>query len=71
MRKITLLILIGWVFALTGDELVRQMENQKTPLDSKANLLMVLTNKKGKTRSSSMRSISKDDGAKQIIWFQV
>jgi len=30
---------------------------------------MTLTNKKGKTRSSSLRSITKDDGAKQIIWF--
>jgi len=32
-------------------------------------MIMTLTNKKGKTRSSSLRSITKDDGAKQIIWF--
>jgi outer membrane lipoprotein-sorting protein len=30
---------------------------------------MTLINKKGKTRTSSLRSITKDDGAKQIIWF--
>jgi hypothetical protein len=30
---------------------------------------MTLINKNGKTRSSSLRSIVKDDGAKQIIWF--
>ena len=69
MRKITLLLLIGWVFALTGDELARKMDSQKTPLDSKVNLLMTLTNKKGKTRSSSLHSITKDDGTKQMIWF--
>ena len=38
-------------------------------MDSKVDMIMTLTNKKGKTRSSSLRSITKDDGAKQIIWF--
>ena len=69
MKKISLLLLAGYVFALTGDELALQMENRKTPADSKVDLLMTLINKKGKTRSSSLRSITKDDGAKQIIWF--
>ena len=69
MKKISFLLLTGWVFALTGDELALQMENRKTPADSKVDLLMTLINKKGKTRSSSLRSITKDDGAKQIIWF--
>ena len=69
MKKISFLLLAGWVFALTGDELAQQMDNRKTPIDSKVDLLMTLTNKKGKTRSSSLRSINKDDGAKQIIWF--
>lgn len=54
---------------LTGDELVQKMEDRITPKDSKADMIMTLTNKKGKTRSSSLRSITKDDGAKQIIWF--
>ena len=69
MKKISLLLLAGYVFALTGDELALQMENRKTPTDSKVDLLMTLINKKGKSRSSSLRSITKDDGAKQIIWF--
>ena len=69
MKKISFLLLIGWIFALTGDELAQQMDSRKTPIDSKVDLLMTLTNKKGKTRSSSLRSINKDDGAKQIIWF--
>ena len=69
MKKICLLLLAGCVFALTGDELALQMKNRKTPADSKVDLLMTLINKKGKTRSSSLHSINKDDGAKQIIWF--
>ena len=69
MRKISLLVLAGLVFALTGDELAQQIDNRKKPTDSKVDLLMTLINKKGKTRSSSLHSIIKDDGAKQIIWF--
>ena len=69
MKKISFLLLAGWVFALTGDELAQQMDGRKTPIDSKVDLLMTLTNKKGKTRTSSLRSINKDDGEKQIIWF--
>ena len=69
MKNISLLILAGWIFALTGNELAQQMDGRKTPIDSKVDLLMTLTNKKGKTRTSSLRSINKDDGEKQIIWF--
>ena len=69
MKKISYLLLAGWVFALTGDELAQKMDNRKTPIDSKVDLLMTLTNKKGKTRTSSLRSIFKDNGTKQIIWF--
>ena len=69
MKKISFLLLIGWVFALTGDELAQQMDGRKTPIDSKVDFLMTLTNKKGKTRTSSLRSIFKDNGTKQIIWF--
>ena len=63
------MISISWMFGLTGDELVQKMEDRVTPIDSKVDMVMTLTNKKGKTRSSSLRSITKNDGAKQIIWF--
>ena len=70
MKKVfTLIIIMSWSFGLTGDELVQKMEDRITPKDSKVDMIMTLTNKKGKTRSSSLRSITKDDGAKQIIWF--
>ena len=63
------IIIISLLFGLTGDELALQMENRKTPADFKVDLVMPLINKKGKTRTSSLRSITKDDGTKQIIWF--
>ena len=63
------IIIISWMFGLTGDELVQKMEDRITPKDSKVDMVMTLTNKKGKTRESSLRSITKDDGNKQIIWF--
>jgi outer membrane lipoprotein-sorting protein len=69
MKKIIVLLLLGWIFALTGDELAKQIDNRKKPSDSKVDLIMTLINKKGKARSSSLRSFTKDDGAKQIIWF--
>ena len=69
MKKISFMLLAGWVFALTGDELAEKIDQRKTPSDSKVDIIMTLKNKKGKTRSSSLRSITKDDGEKQIIWF--
>ena len=69
MKKISFLLLAGWGFALTGDELAQQIDERKIPIDSKVDLLMTLTNKKGKARTFSLRSINKDDGAKQMIWF--
>lgn len=70
MKKFIMIILIvSWAFPLTGIELAQLMDDRETPLDIKVNLVMTLTNKKGKTRTSSLRSITKDDGKKQIIWF--
>ena len=63
------IIIISLLFGLTGDELALQMENQKIPADFKVDMVMTLINKKGKNRTSSLRSITKDDGTKQIIWF--
>jgi len=70
MKNLSMVMIsISWMFGLAGNELVQKMEDRITPIDSKVDMVMTLTNKKGKTRSSSLRSITKDDGAKQIIWF--
>ena len=62
-------LIVSLAFSQTGLEIAQQVDKIEKPIDMKADLTMVLTNKKGKTRSSTIRSISKDDSKKQIIWF--
>ena len=63
------IIIASYVFSQTGLEIAQKVDEKQTPKDIKADLTMVLTNKKGKTRTSTIRSVSKDDSKKQIIWF--
>jgi len=62
-------LLVSYVYSQTGYEIAKQIEDKQKPKDMKADLTMVLTNKKGKTRTSTIHSASKDDSKKQIIWF--
>ena len=62
-------LIVSLAFSQTGLEIAQQIDEKEKPADMKADLTMILTNKKGKTRSSTIRSISKDDSKKQIIWF--
>ena len=64
-----LLMLPMILVAETGYELAKAMEDKTAPADMKSNMTMVLTNKQGKTRESTIRSITADDNRKQIIWF--
>ena len=68
---ITLLLLVyGTAFGFdTGRELAEAMDAKASPKDMKANMTMLLTNKQGKTRSSTIRSITADENRRQIIWF--
>jgi len=76
MRIITKTLVIGLILALplgilaqTGYDIAKAMEDKPSPADMKSNMTMTLTNKQGKTRESTIRSISADDNRKQIIWF--
>jgi len=71
MKKYVLIttIFISYLIGQTGLEIAQKIDEREAPKDMKVNLTMELTNKKGKTRSSTLRSISKDDAKKQIIWF--
>jgi outer membrane lipoprotein-sorting protein len=67
---ISIFVLIAsFSYSQTGYDIARQIDGKQNPKDMKTNLTMVLTNKKGKTRTSTLRSVSKDDSRKQIIWF--
>jgi len=76
MKTLKKTLLLGLVltlpmglFAQTGYEIAKAMEDKASPKDMKSNMTMVLTNKQGKTRESTIRSISADDNRQQIIWF--
>ena len=62
-------ILFQCLFALSGTELATLINDRESPKDMKSNMSMVLTNKNNKTRTSEIRSYSKDSNKKQILWF--
>ena len=63
------LLLANMLFAMTGEELSILMDNRKSPDDISSDMNMEITNKKGKKRSLKVKSISKDNSKKQILWF--
>jgi len=67
--KIVLLFLISMIFSMTGDELSVLMDNRDSPKDISSNMNMKIVNKKGRERLLKVKSISKDDGEKQLLWF--
>ena len=68
-KLILIFILLQSLFALSGKELAKLMDDRETPEDMKSTMSMVLTNKNGKIRSSQIRSYSTDGSKKQILWF--
>jgi len=65
--KLILIIISSILFGISGNELVLQMEELPKPTDLKSNITLEI--KKKKTKSLSFRSIVKDNGKKQIMWF--
>lgn len=69
IRSLILILLPLTLFAQTANELARAMDERPYPVDMRAELTMTLTNKQGKSRESTIKSISAEDNTKQIIWF--
>ncbi|MCF6238181.1 MAG: outer membrane lipoprotein-sorting protein [Candidatus Marinimicrobia bacterium] len=72
IKAVTLNLLLSiplGLFAQTGYEIAKAMDDIPGPADMKADMTMTLTNKQGKSRKSTIRSITADDNKKQIIWF--
>ncbi len=68
-RSIFLLIVPLFLMSQTAEEVAKAIDDKPMPKDMRADLSMILTNKQGKTRESTIRSIGADDNSKQIIWF--
>ena len=69
MKIMLLIINITILFSMTGDELVILMDNRDAPKDISSELNMEIINKKGRKRTSKIKSISKDNNKKQLLWF--
>ena len=67
--KVIIVLLTSLIFSMTGEELSVLMDNRESPKDISSELNMEITNKKGRKRKSKIKSISKDNNAKQILWF--
>ncbi|MFQ6615815.1 MAG: outer membrane lipoprotein-sorting protein [Fidelibacterota bacterium] len=63
------LFVISQAGAQTGLDVARQMDEQEKPRDMKADLTMILTNARGNSRTSTIRSVSLNGTEKQMIWF--
>ncbi len=62
-------LLISYLGGQTGLEIAKKADERNAPKDLTTDLTMELTNKKGRTRISTLHSVSMDDAEKQIIWF--
>jgi len=71
MKKYSLLIVlfVTYLFGQTGYDIAKAADERKSPNDMTTDLTMVLTNKKGRTRTSTLHSVSMENAEKQIIWF--
>tara|TARA_S200000501_G_scaffold378881_1_gene444514 strand:+ start:19100 stop:19834 length:735 start_codon:yes stop_codon:yes gene_type:complete len=65
--KLFTVIFASLLFPFSGIDLVNQMDGVLKPADIKSNITLLIKRKKMKTLS--FRSITKDNGKKQIIWF--
>ena len=67
----TLLVLffITVLHGQSGNDIAEMMDERKKPKDMTSKTTMVLTNSKGKTRTSIIFSQLVDGGNKQILWF--
>ena len=64
-----IILILSISFSMTGDELSVLMDNRESPKDISSELNMEIINKKGRKRVSKIKSISKDNNNKQILWF--
>ena len=69
IHKLIIIYLFSLLLPMTGYELALSIEQKNNPADMKSIITMKIKNHKGKIRTSSIKSISKDNNKKQILWF--
>ena len=71
MKKLlsTFSFVLSIIYAQNGLEIASMVDNRVVPEDIISKTTMLLTNRKGKTRTSTILSKSSNNGSKQILWF--
>jgi len=71
MKKITILLItiISTSYPQDGMAIAKMVNERKAPQDIVSKTTMLLTNSKGKTRTSTILSKSINNSSKQILWF--
>ena len=62
-------LILSIIYAQNGLEIATMVDNREVPKDIISKTTMLLTNRKGKTRTSTILSKSSNNGSKQILWF--
>ena len=66
---IILILFFSTIYAQNGLEIATMVDERSIPKDIISKTTMLLTNKKGKTRTSTILSKSSNNGSQQILWF--
>ena len=69
IKFLLIFIYFSTILPITGLELAEKMEDRLKPDDLRSENTMILTNKKGRIKTSKLISKSKDNSKKQMIWF--
>ena len=70
IKNITLLILINTLFCITtGFELANLIDSRIKPANLMSNNTMTIINKKGREKTLELKTKSKDNNKRQMIWF--
>ena len=64
-----MLVIVYAILGQTGYEIAKMVEDRATPKDQSSKTTMILTNSKGRTRTSTIYSKTLSGGEKQILWF--
>ena len=62
-------IIVHVIMGQTGYEIVKMVDERNVPKDQSSKTTMILTNSKGRTRTSIIFSKTLNGGEKQILWF--
>ena len=68
-ETLLILLLLSVLQGQSGYDIAKMMNERKQPKDMTSKMTMVLTNSKGKTRTSTIFSQLVGGGKKQILWF--